>query len=293
MKKLYKYLTLVMISSCFALASCSDKYDSFVGSDEFLTTPSAVSNVSYESLPGAIALKWDVPADSNYYFLRVSYYDHLTEKNVSRICSAQRDTMVISSTRAKFGDYNFTFQTFNSKNEGGEIQTLQAKSGIAPSYELISNAKVQLVESQLSTNAQEPSEGHIRNLIDGNAGTFFHTRWSSPQMDLPHFIDIALNEELTNFSFYYQNRNGSQVGPRELEILIGNDGENWESIKILSAGLPSGSKEEYHSDVVRNTTPFKYLRFSINKTYGDKKYFNLAEFVLYNTEITVVDPEKE
>ena len=61
---------------------------------------------------------------------------------------------------------------------------------------------------QLSTNAQEPSEGPIKNLIDGKGNTFFHTRWSSPQIELPHYIQIDFKEAHEDFAIYYQNRYG-------------------------------------------------------------------------------------
>ena len=35
---------------------------------------------------------------------------------------------------------------------------------------------------------------------------FFHTRWSSPQIDLPHYIQIDFKEAHENFSVYYRTR---------------------------------------------------------------------------------------
>lgn len=65
----------------------------------------------------------------------------------------------------------------------------------------------------LSTDNQEPSEGPIKNLVDGNYNSFFHTRWSSPQKPLPQYIQIDFKEAHQVFMFWYRNRNGSQVGP--------------------------------------------------------------------------------
>ncbi len=80
----------------------------------------------------------------------------------------------------------------------------------------------------LSTDDQEPFEGPIKNLVDGNYNSFFHTRWSSPQKPLPQYIQIDFKEAHQVFMCLYRNRNGSQVGPENLDIQISNDGENWE-----------------------------------------------------------------
>lgn len=289
MKQIFKY-TLSLVTATLALVSCSDyqaiEYPA-VGTDH----PSSITNVETSPLPGKIALKWDVPADSNYYFVKVSYFDHLTQKNIARVASVYKDTMEIPGTRAKFGEYEFKIQTFSRANIGGEIATVRGVSGIAPAIVTITKTKIPLTAGQLSTNAQEPTEGPIANLIDGNANTFFHTRWSSPQIDMPQYIQVNLNEPHQNFQFYYQNRNGSQVGAEILEVQISNDGQTWETLTKISSGLPSASKAEYTSEIFQPAHSFTYFRYNVLQTYGSKKYFNMAEFALYNVVINTYDPE--
>lgn len=281
-----------VILAMLSFTACSGDYDSFVDTEKTIKSkPTSVSNIASEALPGQIKLTWDVPADSNFYFLRISYFDHLTQEVKTSVASVYTNEIVFSDTRAKYGDYTFNFQTFNHLNEGGEVISVNAKSGIAPVTETITSVKVRLNDDQFSTDAQEPSEGPIRNLNDGNPNTFFHTRWSSPQIPLPHYIQIDLNESLTNFSFSYQNRNGAQVGPEHLKVLISNDGEEWTEVAEYTSGLPSASQALYNSPVIRNEEPFTYVRFLVTKTYGDKNYFNMAEFILYDVTIDTFDPE--
>lgn len=292
--KTYIGYCFMAILSVASITGCGGDYDSFVASDKMVTgKPSAVSNITSEELPGQIKLHWDVPADSAFYFLKIAYFDHLTQTEKTKVASRYTNEVIIDNTRAKYGDYQFTFQTFNNNNEGGEIALFSAKSGIAPITETITSTKLKLDNSQFSTDNQEPSEGPISNLNDGNPNTFFHTRWSSPQVPLPQYIQIKLNEPLTNFSFSYQNRNGSQVGPEHLKVLIGNNGADWTEVAEFTSGLPSASQAIYNSPVIRNNEPFTYVRFSVTKTYGDKYYFNLAEFMLYDTRIDIYDPESE
>ncbi len=292
--KIKSYITYC-VSAILALSSivgCSGDYDAFVESDKVVTgKPSPVSNITSEELPGQIKLNWDVPADSNFYFLRITYFDHLTQTERTKVASVYTDELIIDDTRAKFGDYQFSFQTFNNNNEGSDIASINAKSGIAPPIETITSVRLRLDDNQFSTDNQEPSEGPIRNLNDGNPNTFFHTRWSSPQVPLPQYIQLDLYEPLTNFSFSYQNRNGAQVGPEHLKVLISNDGIDWTETVEFTSGLPSASQAIYNSPVIRNATPFTYVRFLVTKTYGDRNYFNLAEFMLFDVQIDIYDPE--
>lgn len=291
MKRIYLYM-LVWIT-IGGLAACSADFERIEIPNDYLGSPSTVSNITYEALSGQISLTWNVPADKNFYFLRVSYYDPLTKTSKSFLTTPDNNTLVIDNTRERYGDYEFTFQTFNRKDEGSEIQTIKARSLAAPITETITKKKVVLTEGQLSTNNQEPSEGPIKNLIDGSSSTFFHTRWSNPQIDMPQYIQVNLNEALTNFQFYYQNRNGSQVGPEVLEVQICRNGVEWKTIATISAGLPSASQAEYTSEIYRIAEPFTFFRYNVTKTYGDKKYFNLAQFALYDVTINTYNPETD
>lgn len=282
----YMMAALVMIGMC----GCDDNLELFevTGST---AAPVAVENISSEALPGQILLRWEVPAGAEYHYVQVKYTDPLLKKDVYRVASLGTDSLLIDNTRARFGEYEFRFQSFNYKDEGGEVKTIKAVSGKAPATQTVTLKKIVLKENQLSSNYPEPTEGPIKNLLDGNSNTFFHTRWSSPQYDLPHYIQVDLNEPHENFCFYYQNRNGSQVGAQKLEVQISNDGEDWETIETISSGLPSGAKEEYTSEVFQPGKTFTHFRYNVVKTYGDAKYFNMAEFALYDAQIDIYDPE--
>lgn len=293
MKHIYKYLLLFLTLA--GLSSCGGDYDSFLEEYKYEGTPSQVSNITAESLPGAIKLKWDVPSDSNYYFVQIKYYDHWTGEDKAAIATAKTNELVIPNTLAKFGEYKFTFQTFNDRKVGSEIQHIEALSGKAPVQENIQATKIDLKAENLSSNAQEPSEGHISNLLDGNGNTFFHTQWSGgdSRPALPHYMDIKLDEPLSNFRFYYLNRNGSVAAPEHVDILVSKDGKEWTELTKITGGLPSGSRGEYTSAILQSETPFSYLRWSVTQVYGMKGYWNMAEFALYDIQIEIIDPEQD
>ena len=193
------------------------------------------------------------------------------------------------------GEQGLLIQTFNAAHQGSEVTEIKAKSGAAPSTTTEkSRTEMKIEADQLSTNAQEPSEGPIKNLIDGKGNTFFHTRWSSPQIELPHYIQIDFKEAHEDFAIYYQNRTDntwtSEGRPSVVELQISSDGKTFETVATLS-GLPSAHSTEYTSEFVVPGKTFTSFRFNVIATSGNTKYFNLAQFKFYDVEVEIYDPE--
>jgi hypothetical protein len=289
--KQIKFFTLAFASMAF-MASCGDEFTNMEVSG-YEGTPVTISSsaVTSDSLPGSIKLKWSKPADSNFEYMKIWYTNPADGKRVTTLVSRYTDSLIVSGTLRKYGPYTFSFQAFNAHHQGGSVAEVQAVSGRAIATRTVRKNKVTLTASQLSTDDQEPSEGPIKNLIDGDAGSFFHTRWSSPQKPLPQYIQIDFNEDHRDFAFWYKNRAWSQVGPQELELQISTDGINWEKVATIDAGLPSGGGAEYTSEAFTPGKSFKHLRFVVTKTYGNKKYFNMAELQFFDAEIIIDDPE--
>lgn len=294
MKLNFKYI--IAAGLIIGITGCDDKLETYeiAGS---VTTPAAIaaSAVNAESLPGQIKLNWEKQVEGAFDYLQIKYYDPLAKKDVCKIASIGTTEMLIDDTRARFGDYSFYFQTFNAAHQGSEVVEIKAKSGVAPTTTTEKSRKeVKIEPEQLSTNAQEPTEGPIKNLVDGKSNTFFHTRWSNPQLELPHYIQIDFKEAHEAFAIYYQNRTDntwtSDGRPSVVELQVSNDGEHFETIATIT-GLPSAHSSEYTSDFVVPGKTFTSFRFNVIATTGNTKYFNLAQFKFYDVEVDVYDPE--
>ena len=259
-------------------------------------SPAAVelSTVVSEALPGQIKLTWKAP-EGDYAYMQIRYYDPLQKKNICKIASKGTTEMLIENTRARFGDYTFYLQTFNAAHEAGAVQELKARSGAMPaSYTEKSRTQVSLIVDQLSCNYPDASEGYFDRLIDGKTAdpSFFHTNWHSPQVDLPHYIQIDLKEEHENFAFeYYTRDTGNTDGfPTSAELQISTDGEHWETVSTLS-GLPTTRQTKYASDFVMPGKKFKYFRFNVLTSSLNKKYFHIGEIAFFDADIEKYDPE--
>ena len=296
MKTIY-FSFLVFITCIFGACNEYD-YEKTLPLGKFEGNPGKVTNLTTKSLPGQILLKWDIPSDSSYYYVQIKYFDPLVNEEKAKVVSIYSDTALIENTRAKFGDYKFFFQAFNSKNVGGEIIETIAKSGAAPISESFKSTRITLIASQLSSNAQEPKEGPIKNLVDNDPNTFFHTKWSADGLPWPHWIDVKLNDPIENFTFNLQNRatKDQQSSPADADLFISNDGVTWEKIVSHMSGFPTPAGAEYTSDVIRAGKTFTYFRFSVNaavRNTSTQSSFNLAEFGMSKIDISTFDPETE
>ncbi|MBE6293210.1 MAG: hypothetical protein E7090_00830 [Bacteroidales bacterium] len=216
-----------------------------------------------------------------------------------------------------------------------ELNTIKLEELIAQTEELINNTatigfnttEIGLTTTEGSdyyiwTNAQEIKEGPIANLLDNDAGTFFHSNWSSttaPADGLDHHLTVDLgNNAISSFKFHYQARddvynwNGSY--PSTIKVQGSKDGEVYIDLAIIEPKTAEDTTprdgEEWTSDVIGNGTPYSYLRFMVtatknyNQTASNSQkdghpYFHMAEFDLlnvtsytatFNSKYSAVDP---
>lgn len=285
-----KYIMAALVVACIG-TGCDDKLETFEPQG-YMGTPTTIEEITSEALPGQIHLTWNIPTDAEFAYMKIWYDNPLTQETVYKIVSKGTTELIIDDTRARFGEYEIFYQTFNSNNEGGEIKSFKAKSGVAPIVVTEKRTEVKLSGDQLSTNAQEPSEGPIANLVNGNTNDFFHTRWSSPQIPLPHYIQIDFNEVHQVFALEWWDRvvGNSDGFPTTVELQISNDGNDWETVETLS-GFAASSGAHITTEYVDAGKPFTHFRFNVISTTQNSSYFHMAEFKFYDVELEVYDPE--
>lgn len=161
--------------------------------------------------------------------------------------------------------------------------------------------KVPLSTANVTTNDQEPTEGALSGLFDGDTGTFFHTGWSvaNPrEATYGAYLQITLPQEMSMFRFDLTNRNSATAAGYAKKVCLfgSNDIENWPTTpfktiddmnQILNGAAVKGEfgtdEEPFMSDV-----PVKYLRFCVLETGGGSLgtastavYWCASEFNLY------------
>lgn len=277
MKKILKYMACALLFGV-CLTGCKEEEG---------VIPSDITNLRAESTPGRIVLRWDTPEDGNIRYVQVNYYDPLLKKDVMKTASVYADSVEIPDTRKKYGEYSFQVKTVSNTGDEGNIQSITATSEAALSS-FVSNMIV-LKAGDMSTNAQESSEGPIANLVDGDNSTFFHSSWSV-DVPAPHWFQANLNTELSDhYKFIVVARNGSNR-PSNVDLMGSTDGTNWFLIRNFTKeadGLSASSP--YNSQVFAIDKPFSQIRFVVNETNTGTVFFSMGEFKFYN--VSMIDPE--
>lgn len=149
-------------------------------------------------------------------------------------------------------------------------------------------AKYPLTGEMLSTNAQEPSEGALVNILDGKVGTFFHSAWSV-SIEGNHYVQVDLPESHSAFIFSYTNRESNGTNALALfDVSVSSDKKNFTTIRTFDKsvnnnadGLPNGAAGVFNSPKLETNTEFSSIRFTCKNTWGNTAYFVWSEFSLY------------
>lgn len=144
-----------------------------------------------------------------------------------------------------------------------------------------------LTVNMLSSNAVEPSEGSLANLLDGNVNTYFHSAWSV-SVSGTHHMQVNLPENVKRFGFSYTNRSSNgNAAMAWFTVYGGSDENNLETVKSYSwdgDGLPGGAAGKYTSGILASETPINTIRFECNGNWTGGVYFVWSEFKLYVLE---------
>lgn len=145
-----------------------------------------------------------------------------------------------------------------------------------------------LTVGMLSTNALEPSEGSLANLLDNDVTTYFHSAWSVAVVGA-HYLQVNLPENVKRFGFSYTNRSSNgNAAMAWFNVYGGTDAENLNLVKFYSwdaDGLPGGAAEKFVSGVLEVDNPVDVLRFELSNTnWTGGAFFVWSEFKLYVLE---------
>ncbi|MFI3315301.1 MAG: glycoside hydrolase family 2 TIM barrel-domain containing protein [Rikenellaceae bacterium] len=159
--------------------------------------------------------------------------------------------------------------------EGGTIEAWYKNS-----EQIKSVAKFEKIETTpLEVKYASSQEGRsARLMVDGDAGTIWHSMYSVTVAKYPHWIDFDANEVQTIKGFKYLPRqDGSNGSIKEYSIHISMDGKEWGE-PIHKGVFERGSKEKR----VEFTTPVKgrYIRFTALSEQSGQDYASGAEFAI-------------
>ena len=296
MKKILSYI-IMGILGVTAFTACSD--------DESYPTPTALdaSTLSYEAKAGAVKLKWKIPENANYKYIKVTYTLPESGKECLRLASVYSDTILVDNLLKRYGDIVFTLQPCSADGNGGEICSITAQAAAANKQTVTISKDFKITgEGDAWNDAQETSEGPLKNLFDGSTASdnYFHMSWSA-STPFPHYIVVDLKEETNFFSFTYTARDNANCdNPKEMDILVSKElvGSKPDYVnetgttKLASLSeLPGTRKASYMSDRISSDETFRYVWFKVLSATSGSDWIALSELALKQVTTTIYDPE--
>lgn len=144
--------------------------------------------------------------------------------------------------------------------------------------------KYPLTVAMLTSNATEPTEGSLANLLDNDVTSYFHTAWSIAVTG-DHYVQVSLPQGISSFKFSYTNRSvNGNAALADFELQGSEDNKNFTLLKHFISDvdkLPGGGAGVYNSPLLETKSATKYLRFVCKKNFTGGKYFVWSEFSLY------------
>ncbi len=161
------------------------------------------------------------------------------------------------------------------------------ESNVTTGWIVVTMPRIPITAAMLSTNAQEPSEGPIANLLDGNVETFFHSLWSST-INEKHYIQVTLPETYSKVWIRYCNRhNNANNSLLYFYLYTGTSNDNLEFYKMYGRdtdGLKYG-KAEWSTVSAELSTPQSVFRIEEYWTLADQAngihFFSMSELEMY------------
>ena len=122
----------------------------------------------------------------------------------------------------------------------------------------------------LSTNANEPLEGSLDNLIDTSDDTYFHSAWSW-DVNAVHYLKVDMGEgkSLKEFTFTYKTTKG--LFPKVINVYGSNDDSQGELLHTFTKdndGLPTAVGSSWTSSVISSEAAYRYIRFEVTESDG-------------------------
>ena len=222
-----------------------------------------------------------------------------------------------------FEEVELDDETLNELSDANTTATLLAELQelVDEAYDLYAAVTVKTVlgdglitdVSQFSSNAKETSEGDYESLLDGvvddSAGNdgFFHSEWSDVTTYDDHFLQVALNEQVSSFVLLMWARDNMSADdyvdfPEQIRIYATNDesigtsteteNDEWDEVYYLEIEDPETRMAyQYTSDPIVLDEAYQYFRFVVELTLTERAndgglyYFTLSEFQMYKYTI--------
>jgi len=131
--------------------------------------------------------------------------------------------------------------------------------------------------SSEETSGEGNTNGRAIALIDGNASTYWHSRWVNNAAVYPHEFIIDLGSNKTSNGLSVTQRSGLSRSVKDAEFFISNDGISFTSVGSYVFNNSNGT----HYFDFNSTKSFRYFKLVAKSAWDGLQFASLAEVGLY------------
>ena len=142
-----------------------------------------------------------------------------------------------------------------------------------------SRARIPNAQITASANSEETAgeDGKAANMLDGEAGTFWHSRWSANATSYPHVVtfDLGSAEQVDGIS--YLRRGANQNGPiKGYQVAVSTDGQTYTDV-----ATGEWKNVADWQDVDFAAVSARYVRVTATSSISGTQFAAIAEMAIY------------
>jgi hypothetical protein len=131
--------------------------------------------------------------------------------------------------------------------------------------------------SSEETSGEGAVNGRASTLIDGNATTFWHSRWSTSPTSYPHYFVIDLGTSKTSKGLGLTQRSNLVRAIKDFQVLTSTDGVSFTAVNnYVAQNVATNQYFDFGSPKT-----FRYLKLIANSAHDGLQFASLAEVKLY------------
>jgi hypothetical protein len=119
--------------------------------------------------------------------------------------------------------------------------------------------------------------GRANTLIDGNAATYWHSKWSSAASSYPHQFVIDMGKMESAKGFTLTQRSGLSRAIKDFELLVSSDGISFNSVKTYVAAKSNGNQYFTFETVLT----MRYFKVISKSAWDNQQFAAIAEVGMF------------
>ncbi|MET9824989.1 endo-alpha-N-acetylgalactosaminidase family protein [Streptomyces sp. NPDC006349] len=165
---------------------------------------------------------------------------------------------------------------------GGDTKTVSADARAAVTDEPVVPPGSTTATADSENTSSGDGEGPVSNVLDGDAGTIWHTDYTASQAPYPHWVTLKLDgaADVDGFGYLGRQSGGQNGRVGDYEVAVSDDGKDWTTVADGTLkDVPQTQRVSF--DRVRAS----YVRFTALNALNAQPYAAAAEMRVYGVPV--------